>query len=258
MASKGDVDFLLMFWALAGTALIIASACVFNNYIDREIDSKMVRTKNRALAAGNISPQSAMIYSGFLGLAGFLILALYTNWLTVGLGLLAYLIYIVVYGIAKRRSVYGTLVGSVAGALPPVAGYTAVTNQLNLGAGLIFLILVTWQMPHFYAIAIYRYKDYKAARLPVWPVKKGISATKRQILIYIVLFLAATSMLTLFGYTGVAYLLIMVPISLIWLWLALIGYRNVDDALWAKQCFKFSLIVILSLSVMMSFGGLLP
>lgn len=239
-------------------ALIIASACVFNNYIDREIDAKMTRTKNRALVTKSIEVNQAMLYGAILGIFGFLVLVIYTNWLTVFLGLLAYFVYIVVYGLAKRHSVYGTFVGSIAGALPPVAGYTAVTNEINLGAGLIFLALVTWQMPHFYSIAIYRYKDYKSAGLPVWPVKKGINSAKRQIVAYIVAFIAAASLLTVSGYTGVIYLVVMIGVGLLWLRVALIGYNSGDDRLWARRCFKFSLIVILTLSIMMSVGAVLP
>lgn len=247
-----------MFWTLSGTALIIASACVVNNYIDRKIDAKMARTKSRALASGSISPSNAIIFAAILGVIGFSLLIFYTNWLTVSLGLMAYFVYIVVYGYAKRHSVHGTLVGSVAGALPPVAGYTAATNELNLGAGLIFLILVTWQMPHFYSIAIYRYKDYKAAGLPVWPVRYGIDSAKQQIIVYIVAFIVAVSLLTDAGYTGIIYLIVVTAVGLLWLRRALAGYKSSDDTLWARQCFKFSLIVILTVSVMISVGGRLP
>lgn len=247
-----------MFWTLSGTALIIASACVLNNYIDRKIDSKMARTESRALASGLISVQNAIIFAVVLGVIGLLLLIIYTNWLTVSLGLLAYFVYIVVYGYAKRLSVHGTLVGSVAGALPPVAGYTAVTNELNLGAGLIFLILVTWQMPHFYSIAIYRYMDYKAAGLPVWPIKLGIASAKRQIIFYILAFIVAASLPTIFGYTGIIYLFVVTCVGILWLKRAMDGYNSSDDTLWARQCFKFSLIVILTISLMLSVGGSLP
>lgn len=197
-----------------------------------------------------------MIYASILGISGFLLLILNTNWLTVGLGLLAYITYILIYGYTKRRSRYGTLVGSIAGALPPVAGYTAVTGVLDLGAGLIFIILVTWQMAHFYSIAIYRQKDYKSAGLPVWPITRGVKSTKRQIVGYIFCFLVAASLLSVFGYTGVIYLIVMLIAGLLWLRHAIKGYSTDNDVLWARQNFKFSLIIILVLSVAMSFGGL--
>jgi len=258
LASKGDIDARLLLATLSGTTLVIASACVVNNYIDRQIDAKMLRTKRRALAAGLITPVYALTYATFLGITGFAVLATWTNWLTFLLGLLAYFVYIVAYGLAKRRSVHGTLVGSIAGALPPVAGYTAVTGSLDLGAGLIFLILVFWQMAHFYSIAIYRLKDYKSAGLPVWPVKKGLRSTKTQIIIYIVSFIVTSTLLACYGYTGLVYLLAMLAVGFMWLYIGIKGFGVKDDELWAHKCFKVSLIVILALAVMMSLGPVLP
>lgn len=218
----------------------------------------MARTSQRALAIGKISPLHALLYAGLLGIIGFIILAAYTNWLTFGLGAFAYVMYTVVYGYAKRHSVHGTLVGSISGALPPVAGYTAVTGRIDLGAGLVFLILVLWQMPHFYSIAIYRLKDYKAAGLPVWPVKKGIYSTKWQMFSYILAFIAATSLLFAHGYTGAIYFVVMLIVGLAWLRLSYQGFKAANDRAWARQSFKFSLIVIMTLAVMMSLGPVLP
>ncbi len=134
LASKWHFGFGLLLATLGGTALVIASACVINNFLDREIDAKMARTKKRALVSGSISGPRALICASLLGLLGFVILGVRTNRLTFGLGVLALFTYVVLYGIAKRRSVHGTVVGSIAGALPPVAGYTAVTNHLDSGA----------------------------------------------------------------------------------------------------------------------------
>lgn len=172
LGAKGAIDYWLLLATLAGIAFIIGSACVFNNYIDRDIDAKMVRTKKRALAHGLVPAGKAITYASLLGIIGFFILSLSTNFLTVALGTVAFFDYVVLYGISKRRTAYSTIVGSIAGAIPPAAGYTAVTNRLDGGAVLLFIILVFWQMPHFYAIAMYRYDDYKAAGLPVLPVKK--------------------------------------------------------------------------------------
>ena len=243
---------------LIGTALVIASACVFNNYIDRCIDAKMDRTKRRALVSGRISTISALSYASLLGIVGLAVLVSGTNWLTVGLGLLAFFVYVVVYGIAKRRTVHSTVIGSIAGAIPPVAGYTAMSNRLDGGAVLLFLILVCWQMPHFYAIAMYRYKDYKAAGLPILTVKKGMRAAKLQILFYVVAFGISASLLTIFGYTGYIYLLVILGLSLNWLRLGLAGLKTKDDEKWARKMFFYSLIVTLSLSFMLAVGGLLP
>lgn len=258
LASAGHIDYWLLLATLLGMSLVIASGCVFNNYTDRELDAKMARTKKRALASGLVSGRSAIIYATVLGLAGFVVLALYTNRLTVGIGLVGLFVYVVLYGASKRRSIHGTLVGSIAGATPPVAGYCAVTDRFDSGALILFLILVFWQMAHFYAIATYRLNDYQAAGIPVLPVKKGILVTKVQILIYMVAFVVAALMLTVFGYTGYSYLVAIAILGLAWLWLGVQGLTVRDSKLWARQIFLSSLVVIISLSVLLSIGAILP
>jgi heme o synthase len=258
LASRGHIDYVLLLAALAGISLVIGSACVFNNYIDRNIDAKMDRTKKRAFASGIISVPVAMIYATVLGLGGATILALYTNILTLGAGLIGFVVYVFLYGIAKRHTVHGTLVGSISGAMPMVAGYLAVTNSIDLGALILFLIMVCWQMPHFYAIAIYRFNDYKAAGLAVLPVKKGIRVTKIQIIAYIVAFIVAITLLSIYDYTGYVFLIVMSMIGLTWLWRGMQSFKTKNDTIWARKMFLFSLIVILALSVMLPVGSMLP
>jgi len=256
LASKGDVDLWLLVATLAGTALIIASGCVFNNYIDRGIDAKMDRTKKRATVSGLVSARAAITYATVLGVLGAIILTVFVNLLVLAIGLTGLFFYVVVYGWAKRRSVYGTLVGSIPGATPPVAGYCAVTGNLDLGAFLLFLILVTWQMPHFYAIAMYRLKDYKAAGLPVWPAVKGLKSTKIQILGFILAFTLAVSLLTIYDYAGWVFLVVMAVLGLTWFAKGIKGFQASNNTVWARQMFLFSLIVMLSLSVMLSVNSL--
>jgi protoheme IX farnesyltransferase len=229
---------------LAGLACIIAAACVSNNYIDKNIDKKMTRTKNRALVSGLVSKQNVLIFATALGLAGVLLLGFFTNILTLVLAILGYFFYVVIYGIYKRRSVHGTLVGSLSGAIPPVVGYCAVSNTLNGAALILFLILIAWQMPHFYAIAMYRSKDYAAASIPVLPVVKGIAATKLQISLYIVIFTLVALSLSVFGYAGGLYASVAMLLGLTWFLLAITGYSTRDDNRWARTLFFFSLIVI--------------
>lgn len=248
----------LLVATVIGTSLVIGSGCVFNNYLDRSIDKKMARTKKRALPTGKISVRNALVFGAFLGLAGFATLALFVNWLVVLIGVIGYIDYIILYGYAKRKSVHGTLVGSISGSMPPVAGYCAVTGTFDTGALLLFLLLTAWQMPHFYSIAMYRHKDYKAAGIPVLPVVKGMQHTKVQILAYIVIFTAATLLLTPFGYTGWFYFVVMAALGLAWLRLALKGFKAADDVSWARKMFGFSLIVTLTVAVMLPLGALLP
>src|SRR5579871_5606007 len=124
LASRGHFNPVLFVATVCGISLVIGSGCVVNNYIDRDIDAKMERTKKRALVKGAISGRNAILYASVLGIIGFLLLFIYTNLLTVCVGLVGYFFYVVMYTIWKRKSDIGTIVGSVSGAVPPVAGYT--------------------------------------------------------------------------------------------------------------------------------------
>lgn len=252
LASRGVVNWWVLLAALVGIALVIASGCVFNNYFDREIDAKMERTKNRALVTGAIPGRNAIIYGAVLGLLGFSMLALYTNFLTVGLAVLGFVVYVALYTPLKHRSMHGPPVGSIAGAVPVVVGYCAVSNSFDAGAWILFFILVFWQMPHFYAIAIYRFDEYKAASIPVLPVEKGMWATKIQVVFFVILFSIAAHLLAAFHYVGHIYLVIATLLSLTWLGFALKGFWVADDKRWARKMFFMSLIVLLVLCLTMS------
>src|SRR6202040_4019316 len=117
-------------------------------------------------------------------------------------------VYVVLYSFWKYRSSLATLVGSIAGAVPPVVGYCSVSNRFDTGAVLFFLILVLWQMPHFFSIAMYRLQDYSAAAIPVLPIKKGNHRTKVHMVFYILGFIMVAILLTVFGYTGYSYLIV--------------------------------------------------
>ncbi|MFG0416882.1 heme o synthase [Pseudomonas sp. zjy_8] len=253
LASRGDADLTLFLATALGVALVIASGCVFNNYIDRDIDQKMERTRNRVLAQGLVSPAHAIVYACVLGVAGVAVLYAASNTLAVMLVLMGFVVYVGLYSLwLKRGSVYGTLVGSLSGAAPPVVGYCAVSNEFDAGAAILLLIFSLWQMPHSYAIAIFRFNDYQAANIPVLPVIKGISAAKRHIVLYIAAFVVATLMLTLSGYAGYSYFVVAALSGAYWLWMGVSGYKAVDDTVWARKLFTFSIVTITMLSVMMS------
>ena len=171
LSSKGSLELDLFLATLVGVSLVIASGCVFNNYIDRDIDCLMERTRNRVLVQGLIGPRATLGYATGLGIVGVALLY-WVNPLSAALGGLGFVVYVGLYTLwLKRRSVYGTLVGSLSGATPPVIGYCAVSNEFDSGALILLLIFSLWQMPHSYAIAIFRFKDYQAAAIPVLPVK---------------------------------------------------------------------------------------
>ncbi|RYC47570.1 heme o synthase [Pectobacterium zantedeschiae] len=260
LAAQGHIDYPLFLATLLGVSLVVASGCVFNNVIDRDIDKKMERTKNRVLVKGLISLKVTLVYASLLGIAGFALLYIAANPLAMWLSVMGFVVYVGVYSLyMKRHSVYGTLIGSLSGAAPPVIGYCAVSNQFDAGALILLLIFSLWQMPHSYAIAIFRFKDYQAANIPVLPVVKGISVAKNHITLYIVAFAMATLMLSLGGYAGYKYLIVAAAVSVWWLGMALSGYKNaIDDRVWARKLFVFSIVAITSLSVMMSVDSMAP
>lgn len=258
LASSGSVDVLLMLAALGGVSLIIACGCVYNNYIDRGIDKHMARTKHRALVEGTIKGGSALAFGTILGVSGFGLLAFFVNTLTVTLGLIGLFFYVVLYGISKRKSVYGTIVGSVSGALPPVAGYCAVTGAFDTGALILFLIMTFWQMPHFYAIAMFRHDDYMRAGLPVLPVKQGMHTAKIHILVYSIAFIIAALALTVYGYASYTFAVVMGVLGAVWIWKGISNFTKLEDVAWGKSMFLFSLIVLSSFSALMSVDFLLP
>lgn len=256
LASRGRNDIRLLFFVLFGLSCIIASACLLNNYMDREIDKKMARTKNRAFAIGSVSVRSGMIFSAVLGISGSLVLIFFTNLISVFAALLGFIVYVLLYSRLKYRSTSATLVGSISGAVPPVVGYCAVSNRLDAGVIILFMMLVIWQMPHFFSSAILRREDYAAASIPILPVIKGIHFTKVSMLVYIAVFIVVSTMLTLLGYTGFSYLVIAVLIGLSWLVLCLKGLKQNDDHIWARNMFHLSLAVLLVLCVAISLDSI--
>ena len=263
-AVAGDgINIILLVATLVGISFVMASGCVFNNIIDRDIDAKMDRTKDRALVTEKISESAATNFAIGLGLFGFFVLAVFANFLTLCVGLFGFFAYVFLYSLwTKRRSVHGALVGSISGATPPVVGYAAATGHLDVAALLLFLILVFWQMPHFYAIAIRRAHDYAQGGVPVLPLKRGIHATKIAMLVYIIGFIIAASLLTILDYTGYAYLAIVLLLGLGWLMLCLKGFKVPDYAgeanqRWARTMFFFSLIVIVTLFATITIGAII-
>ncbi|QAX82273.1 heme o synthase [Candidatus Pseudomonas adelgestsugas] len=259
LASKGHVDLAIFLAVMIGTSLVVASGCVFNNYIDRDIDLKMERTKNRALVHGLLSMKLVLTYATVLGIVGIMLLYIAANLLAALFALIGFVIYVCLYSLyLKRKSVHGTLAGSLSGAMPPVIGYVAVTNHFDIAALVLMVMFSLWQMPHSYAIAIFHFNDYLAASIPVLPVKRGIQVTKKYILLYIFGFLMATLMLTFSGYTSINYLVAAATMGTYWLYIAWTGYKAADDTIWARKLFVFSIFTITTLSVMMSLDFQIP
>ena len=259
LAAAGSIDWAVFIAMLVGQTLVIASACVMNNYLDQDIDKIMKRTKKRPSVTGAVGDLQMQVFSAVLGIVGLIILIIETNWLVVAVGVLGWVTYVWLYGaLSKRKSIHGTLVGSISGAMPIAGGYAAVSGTVDLGLIIVFLILFFWQFPEFYSIAVYRRKEYKAAGIPVMTVVKGNRSTIIQIFVYTILYVLSTLALTITGYTGWIYFAVMLLSGLYWIWLGYQGLTAEDPEKWARQMFRFSMIAILLLCVMLSVGPLLP
>lgn len=239
----------LFFYTMIGVALMIASGCVLNNCYDRDIDSSMLRTQKRPLVTGDISVASALIYGLVLFVLSCLVLYILVNPLTLWIILVGFVVYVVIYTISKRLTIHATVLGGISGAIPPVAGYTAVTNSLDYNALALFLILFFWQIPHSYAIAMLYMDDYKKVKLPMLPLVKGISYTKKIMLAYLVLFVISCSLPYMLGTADLLSFVICMSIAIFWLYKSVKSYRNDEDRVYAKTVFKFSIIVITVISL---------
>lgn len=259
LAATGDIDIAVFLAMLSGMTLVIASACVINNLLDRDIDAKMVRTKTRPSVKGVIKPLHIAIYGTLLGIIGTAILIIGTNLLVVAIGLAGWATYVWLYGAwTKRTSIHGTAVGAVSGAFPVAGGYAAVRPDVDAGLVIVFLILFFWQFPEFYSIAIYRRKEYAAAGVPVMPVVKGVRSTIIQIFFYTILYVASTLALFIYGYVGFTYLAIMSLAGAYWLLIAFKGLYTKKPDTWAREMFQFSMTTILLLCLMLAIGPVLP
>lgn len=252
----GELSGMVFLGLAAGIAGVIGSACVANNVLDEKIDARMGRTKQREIVTGVIPKRAALLYAALLGVIGFVLIFTLTNLLTGLLGVVAYISYVAIYGAAKRTTIWSTIIGTLPGALPLVAGYTAVTGRLDGAAIVLFVLMVFWQLAHFYAIAMFRRDDYAAAGLPVWSVRKGLVSTKRQLFLFVCLFLLSAPMLTLLGYTGVIYALAMTGLGVVWVIHGLKRYD--DDIVWSRRMFFVSLTVLLVMCLLIAVGGFLP
>jgi protoheme IX farnesyltransferase len=255
-ASKGEMASKEWIGMVLGLSCVIGSGCVFNNYHDRFIDERMKRTEKRALVKGTISPNQALLFGSLLLFLGIILLYTLTNPLATFLAALGFVGYVLIYTPMKIRSVYATLIGSLPGAIPPIVGYAAFSNQFNFAAFLLFLIVAFWQMPHFYAISLYRMDEYRSAKIPIYPVVKGVFATKLQMIFFTFAFGVSAILPWFFGYTGIYYMIVMSITSIGWMILAIFGLKKDASIDWAKKMFRFSLIIIMFFSLMLSIDAI--
>lgn len=252
VAAKWHIQWDVLLYTMLGTLLVMAASTVFNNFLDRDRDKLMKRTQKRPLAAGRMSPVVGYWYGIILGVAGLSVLALAVNPLSSLLGFIGMFVYVVVYTAwLKRTSVWNTVVGSIAGAMPPVIGYVAITNNLDIGAWILFGILFLWQPPHFWALSMRRADDYKNAGFPMLPVVKGNYSTKVSMLRYVAVLVPVSLLLFLYHYVNVIYLIAAAVMGLMWAWTALKGFKAKDDHQWATKMFVLSINYLTILFIIM-------
>jgi len=258
LASRGVVDAIHIALVMSGVALVIGSGCAANNVIDRDIDRLMERTYTRPMAAGSISIRSALTFACVLAFVGFWLLYAATRRIEpLVLMLIGYVVYVGLYSLfLKRRSVHATLIGSISGAIPPVVGYCSVRGTIDTAAVALFVIFGIWQMPHSYAIAMFRWKDYEAACIPILPLVKGRHQAKKRIVLYIAAFLVAALSLAALGYVGNLYISIVLLSGLYWLKIAMDGFRTGDDVRWARRVFAASIAAVVLISVAMAIDAI--
>ncbi|MED3624362.1 heme o synthase [Neobacillus thermocopriae] len=228
----------IIFFTVVGSSLIIAGSCAINNYVDRDIDHLMERTKTRPTVTGKILPAKVLRAGILLIVLGTLFLFFTTITATV-IGLLGVFSYVFLYTLwSKRQLVSNTIIGSISGAVPPLIGWAAVDANLDIIAWALFVLMFVWQPPHFYALAMRRVHEYKAAGIPMLPVVKGFKATKRSILLWV----AALLPIPIFLYQlGIPFLILATILNIGWLGLGIYGYKIKDDIKWAKLMFVYSL-----------------
>lgn len=252
-ATQGRFELLAFIIALLGVSTVVAAGCVFNNYIDRDIDAKMHRTRNRPFVQGLVSPAAALTMGSILLAAGLAILAT-ANWLSAFLAATGFIIYVVIYSLwIKRASSWATFVGSFAGAMPPVIGYCVAQGQFNHETWFLLAMYSLWQLPHSHAIAIMNYKDNVAAKLPALAICKGIETTKRHILIEILLFSLIVFLPALWAKTTVLYTCLALASGFGWLVWALYSQHSRENPKWARGVFIYSILSVTIMSFALQF-----
>ncbi|WP_055439773.1 heme o synthase [Pseudidiomarina woesei] len=208
LASPTWIAWQILVPALIGIGLMSGSAAAVNHLVDRHIDARMARTLRRPLPSGALSPKRVLTFAAVIGVMGFAVLAIWVNMLTAWLTFASLIGYAMVYTMyLKRATPQNIVIGGLAGATPPLLGWTAVTNEIHPFAILLVMIVFTWTPPHFWALAVHRAKDYAKAEIPMLPVTHGIEFTKTCIFLYTILLGIICLLPYIVGMSGIVYLI---------------------------------------------------
>jgi protoheme IX farnesyltransferase len=230
--------------ATIGIWLLAAAAFAMNCLIEQQVDARMLRTARRATATGSISTRQVLVLSGLLGATGMVVLYFLVNPLTMWLTFATFVGYAVIYTIIlKPRTPQNIVIGGLSGAMPPALGWAAVADSVPAEAWLLVLIIFIWTPPHFWALALYRTKDYANSGLPMLPVTHGQQFTRLHILLYSIALLATTLLPYVVGMSGWLYLIVAVVLGIMFIVYAFKLYRVYSDER-ARQLFRFSILYL--------------
>ena len=253
LAVPGIPPWRALVFGTLGIWMASGSAAAFNHLIDERIDKLMARTARRPLATGSLTAHQVLVFAVLLGIASMLVLVLLVNTLTAVLtfgGLIGYALVYTAY--LKRATPQNIVIGGLAGAIPPVLGWTAVTGELHAFALQLCLIIFVWTPPHFWALAIFRRDDYARAGVPMLPVTHGGVYTRWQVLFYTILLVLVTLLPALTGMSGLIYLGGAVVLDIGFLYYA-IRLLNPPDELFPMKVFKYSIVYLMALFAFLLF-----
>ena len=244
LAEQYVSSYLYLFVSLSGIALCAASAAAINQVIDRETDASMTRTDQRPLPQGELSPTHASIFAFVIGLLGAMILYFFVNTLTMILTISSLIGYAFIYTVyLKRATPQNIVIGGLAGAAPPLLGWSSVTNTIDPYALLLVLIIFVWTPPHFWALAIYRKDEYAKESIPMLPVTHGVEFTKLQIVLYTIILFIVSVLPYIVLMSGIIYLVSALILSSIFLYYSIKLFVSEDNEI-AMKTFQFSIYYI--------------
>jgi protoheme IX farnesyltransferase len=236
-----------VFFATLGIALVAGAAAAVNCLVEQKIDAVMQRTRGRPLPRGQVTSSSTLVFAGIVGGLGLLLLHRFVNPLTMWLTLATFVGYAVIYTVLlKPATPQNIVIGGASGAMPPVLGWAAVTDSVPPEALLLFLIIFAWTPPHFWALALYRTKDYARAGLPMLPVTHGAAYTRLQIVLYTIVLVLVTMLPYVIRMSGILYLVAALALGGVFLAYSIRLYRNYSDSL-ARATFRYSILYLTAL-----------
>ncbi len=259
LTDRGLPSLSLILWVTLAGYLMAGGANAINMWFDRDIDSAMARTRLRPIPSGRLPAAAALLFGLTLGAVAFALFWRFVNPLSAWIALAGLLFYVLVYTVwLKRATPQNIVIGGAAGAIPPLVGWAAMTNSLDLSALYLFAIIFYWTPPHFWALALIKQQDYARAGVPMLPVVKGPHQTKLQMLVYTLLLLPLTLLPTLAGTQGLLYAVVALLLGarLLWYCVRLLRETSVTPLAW--KMYKYSLLYLALLFCAMGIDKRIP